>query len=82
MRIVKSLEEEVVVKLTSAGEAVYTMNCFPNRDRLYNKHVYSFTLRQLIEIFGGKNSDKLFEDEKIVFPGRQLEMRWESPDNA
>lgn len=79
MRTERNIEDEVVVKLTPEGERTYTMNCL-TRDTLFDNHVYSFTLRELMQVFGGRDPVELFENGKIVFPGRQIDMRWESPD--
>lgn len=80
MRTERNIKDEVVVKLTPEGERVYTMNCL-TRDTLFNSPIYSFSLKDLIQIFGGESyTEELFENGKIIFPGRQIDMRWEGLD--
>ena len=71
MRFERNINDEIIVKLTPAGERVYTMNAV-YREKLNDDHVYSFQIWDFMVIFGSRlyldMQDILFENNKIVFP--------------
>ena len=68
MRTTRNVNDEVIVKLTPAGERVYTMRFI--RDTLNKDSVYSFSIWELMTIFGKDigGTELLFESNKLVFP--------------
>lgn len=71
MRFERSINDEVIVKLTPEGERMYTMNAV-YRDRLNPDGVYSFQIWEFMQIFAEAmffgNSTQVFVDNKLVFP--------------
>ena len=69
MRVERNINDPVLVKLTKAGEDVYSRNTILPREPINEDHVYSFLFWELMYIFGKEaySTNNLFVNNKMVF---------------